>query len=533
MALQFPPTTCSASASALESAPASPTPMWAWSTNCGGYGSLVAANVTTLAGGATAEVLLCKCDPGYSPGMDMFDARVANTNGERLGLDCSLSVVGQTVMWSLCAALVFWRCYSVAVVLAHRCRSRGIPPTEPGSGPALAVLRTLRFLVYEDLAYRCLLSELVLITPFFLSTSLLKAVAQDVIGTDVAVTVCFALTPLVYQYIQTNISLAEFAALVSTLSPTARARLTRAHRAVVVSGMVVYLLFTTVPTLAALGVTRAPNANVVGPVCSNEYVLLLLRNVGVVSWQALSALSMMWLKRLVAANITEFGSREDSRPKVEPGAAGGGESPTQTPRSIRQVPSMGGTTDVVAAAGGAAPDDAYESVSRKREAANLANATASAVVQRVMERLDVELRSLVGMAVAIVAVYAVFMVPILWTQQTYLISVAWLLSLRHHAGRHFAVADLSKASDSGSRDKASPGPTGTAQGTTASRWRSGRPGAGAAGKQRVVDSNHETGAASQVRGTVGSSFFGAGADGSTAGGGEPLGSAASPSHMQS
>jgi len=265
MALQFPPITCSASGTgSVTGLPpaATPTP-WAWSTDCAGYGALTPANVTT-ASGATVTLLLCQCDAWYTGGMDMFDTRAAYVDGAWLSLSCQQSVVGVLVMWSLLLVLLSVRVYGVSHALVHRCRRRGLDKVE---------------LLYDDLAYSCLALDLFVLCPLFAATCVLKIVGE-VVGTDAAVTTVFVSVPVVYQVEHVRIATAEFAALVSTLNVSGRKRLVRAHRVVSVMGVASYVTLTVVPTLAALGVTRAPNASLQGPLCNYEIVLLILRNVG-------------------------------------------------------------------------------------------------------------------------------------------------------------------------------------------------------------------------------------------------------------
>ena len=63
-------------------------------------------------------------------------------------------------------------------------------------------------------------------------------------------------------------------------------------------------------------------------------------------------------------------------------------------------------------------------------------------VVRVVERLNQEVTRLTRQGVIIVVLYAVFMTPYLYAQQTYLLAIAWIIAAPRHSAMHL---DLSGA----------------------------------------------------------------------------------------
>ena len=79
------------------------------------------------------------------------------------------------------------------------------------------------------------------------------------------------------------------------LSPTARSEwMVRAHGALQVGLAGSYLLLTIVPTLVALGLDKS-----LGPIDSGEYVVLIVRNGGVIAWQVCALSGYVFMLRQV------------------------------------------------------------------------------------------------------------------------------------------------------------------------------------------------------------------------------------------
>ena len=408
MVLAVPPVQGSCAAASNANATASS----AWTASCSGHGTLVASPVDGTP--------LCKCDAMFSGGADMFDLRVLTLpDGTTLSLDCSVSMVAQSLFWAIVAALALLRYVQVAKTLISTCKSRGlasnsevakrtnskqrivaaapggVADNEPTPVSKQRVhLSTAARTLMTHLTYRVLLAELLVICPLFLVTTLLKAVRGDVVGTDVAVTVCFILTVIFFQIAQLDVGLAEFRILFATFSPTVRDRLRRAHLAASLGSLTFYALATGVPTFVALSLPKTQ-----GPICSYQYVLLLVRNVGVVAWQGFSIATTLMLRSRASALMQS------------------------------SVPVAGG----------------HVSVSSRNNPAQSASR-----VQKVLEHLNAELGRMRTQGTLSLVLYAVFCIPVLWEQQTFVYAFTWMLAAPRHVGKHISTS--SAAMDGGADD---------------------------------------------------------------------------------
>jgi hypothetical protein len=204
---------------------------WFGVEQCSGHG--VCNNLTNL----------CTCFPGYSGGADLFEQRISPT-GE--SLDCGVSLLGITIVWSITLAFALFRqlCSVISLIMHVRIRAK------------------------QHAALQVLCLDVFINHPGFISFIILKAYYGQVIGTDVAITVLFALMVPMTFFTINHFSVHQF----RVIQANGESDLFKRYRSSAYAAPILYFLFASVPTLCSLGITKQ-----IGPVASGEIVILIFR----------------------------------------------------------------------------------------------------------------------------------------------------------------------------------------------------------------------------------------------------------------
>jgi len=252
------------------------------SVPCSGQGSCINAT-----GYSTHFSGLCVCNDLYSGESDMFDLRVARmANGTWLSLDCPNPRIGVWTVFSAQLVFLAFRYFLIVIALIRQFKFKG------RMRPKAAL---------EYMPYRVLLLETVLAGPILLGLPIQKLLPEGlVIGTDPGPTLCLVIGTFLGSWAYNDFELSQFYALVkaSSMDYETHRRLMRRQSAVVWMTRVSYWFFAVVPSLVALGLDKS-----LGPVQSGEYILLILRNIGIVIWMASQWLSDVFMQREIQSII--------------------------------------------------------------------------------------------------------------------------------------------------------------------------------------------------------------------------------------
>jgi hypothetical protein len=295
---------------------------------------------------------LCSCDALFTGASDLFDQRIAGSGG--LSIDCPSSMIGIYIMWSFVLIVASLRAVNLSkalYVVHQRHQAKSI-------GAAMKLM-----------AYRVLFLELFGTTPNFLALAILKLAYQHVIGTDIGVTICLTSTVIFYLIANSDLELAEFKMMVRAGMKTddVRRSMVSRHRFFVITGAIIYIGLGIIPTYYMLSVDKS-----VGPTCNTTLALMLIRSVGVASWQLLSLIGKINVKNRMHDAV----------------AIASSESPVQSK------------------------------------------------AQEVLSGLENEVKKNVKQCAVACTLYAIFMLPWLWTQQTYLVAFVTAIASLRHPGKH-------------------------------------------------------------------------------------------------
>ena len=345
--------------------------------NCSGRGVLV----DPAAG-------LCLCDAAWNAGADLFDLR---TDRSRLELqeDC-LNPDGVVIFfWTVLLALLVVRYVHLVPVLKRRW---GDAKRKPGG-------------VLRDKPVRILLFDALAATPLSIVGACLKLSDRHnvILGTDVAFTITFLLGILGINVMWGEFQIMQFHVLVTSnyLSDTAWRRRILTLNFWCQRGLGLSYMLSIAPTFVALGLDKS-----LGPIQSGEYIILIVRNIGVVLWQFFAFAGYYFMYRQVDAlqsSVQASGGAESASSNA-PGPGPGPASPTSASKL--------GSPVVV-----------------RRNANNVVEVLRANLVSNAKKNL-----------LALV-VYTLFSIPFAWPYQTYAISfAACLLAVAMHPAKVLRTA---------------------------------------------------------------------------------------------
>jgi hypothetical protein len=242
---------------------------------------------------------LCVCDADYTAGVDMFDTRVLydDATGLVYRIDCLGSNTGVTVVWSLVLVALGVRvAYCVFAIKQHM-------RAMPNRWRQWRTNRTTQFLVFD----------LLCVCPLLMVTCCLKLAnnQQSAMGTEVAVTVTYVMGIFLNSVLWTEFEINKYSILVKSnmagVAGTASEQAVRQNRRLNHVHLASYLFLCVIPTLIAFACNKA-----LGPVQSLEWVTLLVRNLGVCVWQALSMVTeylvVVQTKKLLLPSLSSSSS---------------------------------------------------------------------------------------------------------------------------------------------------------------------------------------------------------------------------------
>jgi hypothetical protein len=254
------------------------------------------------------------------------------------------------------------------------------------------------------MTYRVLILELFGTTPNFLALAILKLAYQSVIGTDVAVTVCLANTVIFYLIANSDLELREFQVMTraSMRSEQLRKRMIIVHRRFVLAGAASYFLLGLAPTYAILGTDKTQ-----GPTCNGTLPLMLVRFIGVCIWQTFSLISKIQVRNRMHEAVA----------------------------STR-------------------PENNEQQQQQQQQNADI-HTKEHSKAHDVVAELEIEVQKNVKQCAIACTLYTIFLLPWLWTQETYIIAVVTTIGCLRHPGKHLMREDRSGDNNNNMKDKSS------------------------------------------------------------------------------
>jgi hypothetical protein len=254
--------------------------------------------------GLVTEQGLCLCDEAWDAGADLFELRVATTDaGQVLAVDCSVPLAGVRTAWAIFLFFCMYRFVFAYLSFARQVREQGVD--------------------VHSFMFRTLAFDLCVCTPLFTATALLRLTdspqTPHVIGTDLATTLVFVTGTLATVSAWAMFEIHQFSLLcvgnnLGDHAGTKRGieRQSTTNYLLVAS----YGFLTILPTVVALGLDKAK-----GPVASGEFIIIIVRNVGVVVWQICALVGAILMQREISSLLTGklTSSGPDTASRIGPG----------------------------------------------------------------------------------------------------------------------------------------------------------------------------------------------------------------------
>lgn len=398
------------------------------SSPCSGRG--VCVNVSS-----TLSACLCDAE-SWTGANDMFDMRITEMvpGGEKLAMDCTQSSIGTIVAWSFFLLFVVIRgVQNVRALLEQIERKR------PSGWRDL--VREMRF--------RALVGDLLTTIPLAAAAAIMKIVTARsnqalVIGTDPGVTVIFVVSIWCGLAWVLDFMHVQFLTLVRSqidLKGT-RKSLYRISTILNLLTFSSYFMLNVLPTVVALGVDKS-----LGPWTNNEFVIIIVRNVGVMGWQVFQLAGSRYLGDQIE-KIRQFASLQhnfnnnnnsnDQQGQSPPSStkhqslrANGQKSPSRNP--LRSGQQQGSSTQLTAPISSSPQAGASPAATDGR-------------LEAIVEMMDKRRRDLLKTNVVVFLAYSTFTIPYLFPYQTYCLSVLAALGMLTNPGRALhSIYSASKA----------------------------------------------------------------------------------------
>jgi len=200
----------------------------------------------------------------WNAGSDLFQLRVQGP----YALDCVQPDAAVIVVWAL---------FLVASLIKQKHNLMALRNKN-------ATLQQLRRSLYTDELTRLLVLDLVVATPLLIAAACLKLADRQtvVLGSDVAFTLLLTSGVLLTVVIWCAFQVMSFRVLVMAHLFAANKvhRILFKDKGLQATLALSYGLLTLVPTLCALGLNQS-----VGPIQSSEWIIIVIRNIGVMVWQ--------------------------------------------------------------------------------------------------------------------------------------------------------------------------------------------------------------------------------------------------------
>jgi hypothetical protein len=335
---------------------------------CSGVG--VCVNSTNTPGR-----LLCRCNNGYSGASDYFDNRIELLpDGSYLSLDCGESKLGTCVIWGLVLFITLIRTKQIMMALYKFYRLHITDERKRKAG------------FFSDFPLRTLTFDLFVPSLLGIVVSISKLCGL-VFGSDVLPTVCVSLLVLSFNQVNFEIGRREFSIFIQgTMSSKSAASIRKFRTGLKVVGIIVYASIATVPGIWALTLDKT-----LGPIENDEFYVILIRNIGTISWGILDICSVWMVKNQLERSVLLTSSDNNKQHS----------SDSQPPSSNK-------------------PTKAVEVATK---------------------RLALEIRSLLLFMLVMALLFGVFSIPILYPYQTYCLGFVIGMGAFRHSGKSFVEAD--------------------------------------------------------------------------------------------
>lgn len=382
---------------------------------CSGHGVCVNVSSTLSA---------CLCDASeWTGGNDMFDMRISQMlpGGERLALDCTQSSVGVIVSWSFFLLLVLVRAAQNVRALVEQCERK----------------RPSRWQdIVKEMRFRALVGDLLTTVPLASAAAIMKiATARSndvvVIGSDPAFTVLFVVSIWCGLGTVVDFLHIQFATLVRSQIDLKqnRKKLYAASSWLNILTFASYGVLNALPTMVALGLDKS-----LGPWDNNEYIIIIVRNLGVILWQVFQLWGSRHLSGQIQA-IRHFASLQHHTDTND------SSSPSHKNQSIRASGQQESVPPARLATQGSST--ALNLPASQQPASPSAT---DGKLEAIIEMMDERRRDLLKTNVVVFLAYSTFTIPFFYPYQTYCLTVLAALGMLTNPGRALhSIYSASKA----------------------------------------------------------------------------------------
>jgi hypothetical protein len=260
-------------------------PFYSFSSDpCSGHGQCIDTSTFTTTTTTTFSHL-CACDAGWSGASDMFDLRILThpITNQVLSLDCTTSTTTTYVFYALLLLTHVIR--QVILIKALQTKFKHLPAKELQAAHG-SYIKAL----WNYMPTRVLLCENIIANPLILVACIQRLATvgsgmnEMVYGTSPSFTVTMALGIMGMFTFFSDFSISQFRTLATSrmLSPENGALVVKRFKQGQAAEWFLYFVSSFLCPIIALGLNKSS-----GPIVSNEAVLLVFRNCGVVLMMAL------------------------------------------------------------------------------------------------------------------------------------------------------------------------------------------------------------------------------------------------------
>jgi hypothetical protein len=360
-------------------APSTPPP-----SSCTPHGTSFTLTSTAATDNTNTTHEYCTCETGWQGhGSDFFDTRVSTGGGGggMMQTSCHVNDLAIDILWGMVILMIAWRQLFTYLGFRVQCHKHSgtIRHIRKRRGNLL-----LWIWMFAHQTFRVCLVDLFIANPLTMSVAILKLSRREVLGTDPASTIAFAIAVPISLFAYASFQVFQFGVVTTRQQHQGLRTL---HRRLMFASPILFTLLSSVPAIIMLFVDHS-----VTPYENNSGIILTVRVAGVFLWQFVTAVSVYILSR-ESSNVLELFAKtpamSESRKRV---------------RSTNQYDSREG----------AAGDD--DSLSATNTNKNIAT---EAVRQLKKQAGVVAYRT-----VMVIVITLPFMVPLLWPYYCYAVPIA-------------------------------------------------------------------------------------------------------------
>lgn len=237
--------------------------------------------VTTASLGVSSPFAqVCLCQGDFNGANDLFDNRVILKDGTYYALHCENSIIGGKVVWTLYLLTALIRQAILCFALHEKYKTKG----------GIAKWSDL----YTYMPYRLLSLEVGLVTPGYIVVGFMKSIdTNQVIGSQVAVTILFYFSSFssiaIYSHFLTDQMKMILTSKGLVLNEVGKRFLSR-YAKINAAFSLCYFLVAALPGVLQLAMDKS-----LGPIDNRQYILLIVRNVGIVLWLLVQLFSVQFI----------------------------------------------------------------------------------------------------------------------------------------------------------------------------------------------------------------------------------------------